>query len=82
MPELAPSVASVIENLLKLNVDPTDDFLSTPANTAWSIAACLSALAKVKSWKGEVDGWIGSILKGYSWNSHVLGGLVGISSRW
>lgn len=81
MPELTPSVASVVEKVLDSDVNPLENFLSTPTNAAWSIAACLSALAKVKTWKG-VDSWIRPLVEKFSWNYHALNGLVDISNRW
>ncbi|KAG8869452.1 U3 snoRNP protein [Serendipita sp. 405] len=81
LPDLAPSISNLVENLLQLDIDFHANYKETPANVAWCLGACLQALGTADKWEdyGKVDQWLKRCLDGFYWNPHVLRGLVSLA---
>lgn len=84
LPGLAPSIIEIVEEILKQDIDPRQDYRETAANAGWYLGSCLVALSHTGGWNEvvNVNFWFKSCLDKYYWNAKVLQGLVGIADLW
>ncbi|EIN06636.1 hypothetical protein PUNSTDRAFT_90339 [Punctularia strigosozonata HHB-11173 SS5] len=79
LPTMAPSLVSIVEKVLITN-DPKADYAASPANAAWVLRSCMSALVKrdKTDWEPDkyVSCWVRKVVEKWSWSEVALEGVV------
>lgn len=83
LPSLAPSIASIVDNIVSLDVNPIQNYMETAANASWFFGSCLLVLGEMDELPpdSKVDVWLQHALTHYSWSSPVLEGVASLAKH-